>query len=233
MNQVNLYLSKYFINGLFAHAESTLIFDISEYTEKGFDTFKTYLGVDTYAKSNGNGVKFTIYGSVDGIDYTKLTETNTLKGISDAKEVVLSIKDYNYLKLFADDLNNNSSDHAVYASAMLYNSNTYTKNEEENVDYIKEVEEYDKELMQYSEKEILASDELELKLLQRTLVKRVGYDVLVAYATGSEEENKNAFIWLFTNKDILKTYMTGGEPLGNYINSFNILVSLYNKYGSD
>ena len=54
----------YFLKGVFAHANSTIIYNISDYTSNGYDTFSAYLGVDTYAGSNGNGVKFQISASV-------------------------------------------------------------------------------------------------------------------------------------------------------------------------
>ncbi len=54
---------KKFIKGITAHATSTVVYDISEYQ---FDYFKTYYGIDAARGTNGNGVKFAIYTSVDG-----------------------------------------------------------------------------------------------------------------------------------------------------------------------
>ena len=225
---------KYFINGLFAHAESTLIFDITDFTALGYDTFTAYLGVDTYASSNGNGVKFTILASKDNKTYTELYQTEALKGISDAKEVKIPIREYNYLKLFVDDINgNNTSDHAVYANAMIYNSQKHNPNTATQVDWIKSIEEYDKELKNYKPEQILEDQTLELKLLQRTLVNRVGYQVMQAYATSDDTDRVETLKWLFTNYNVLKAYISGGEPLGNYVNSFNVLSSLYHEYHDD
>ena len=224
---------QYFLNGIFAHATSTLIFDISEYTKRGLDTFSAYIGVDMYAKSNGNGVQFTISGSTDNQNWTVLKHpSTTFKGNTDAEEVVIPVGEYNYLKLVASDLGGNSSDHSVYANAMLYDKDNFTPKVDAKVDWILTLEEYDEALKGHTEEEILKDDELELKLLQRTLVKRVGYQIIQAYATDNDEE-KTETLWLFTHKDILKTYITGGEPLGNYINSFNVLSELYHKYKDD
>ncbi len=222
----------YFINGIFAHATSTLIFDLKEYKEKGFNMFSAFVGVDTYAGSNGDGVAFTIYGSNDNKNYTQLKSISTLKGTSNAVEVKLSISEYRYLKLYAYANGNNSSDHAVYANAMLYNSNTYQPNMNSSVDWIRPLSEYDEELKRHPEEDIINNEELELKLLQRTLVKRVGYQIMQAYAT-SDDDKAAVLKWLFTDKEALKTYITGGEPLGNYINSFNVLTKLYNTYKDD
>ena len=222
----------YFINGIFAHATSTLVFDLKDYKDKGFNTFSAYVGVDTYAGSNGDGVAFTIYGSTDNKDYKTLKTINTLKGISDAVKVELSLGNYRYLKLYAYANGNNSSDHAVYANAMIYNNNTYQPNINSSVSWIKPLNEYDEELKKYSEKEIVENEDLELKLLQRTLVKRVGYQIMQAYAT-SDPEKEEVLQWLFTDREALKTYITGGEPLGNYINSFNVLTKLYKQYKDD
>ncbi len=222
----------YFINGIFAHATSTLIFDLKDYKDKGFDTFAAYVGVDTYAGSNGDGVAFTIYGSTDNQDYKTLKTINTLKGTSDAVKVELPIGEYRYLKLYAYANGNNSSDHAVYANAMIFNSHTYKPNINSSVDWIKTLKEYDDELKGYDEEEIVEDEDLELKLLQRTLVKRVGYQIIQAYAV-SDKEKEEVLHWLFTDKKALKTYITGGEPLGNYINSFNVLTKLYKQYKDD
>ena len=136
----------YFINGIFAHAKSTLIFDIGEYIDQGFDTFSAYLGVDTYAASNGNGVNFTISVSKDNENWEVLTTTGTLKGVSNAIPVSLKINGYRYLKLFANDLGGNTSDHATYANAMIYKSSSYTPNMNEKVDFIKDLMQVTEEL---------------------------------------------------------------------------------------
>ena len=51
-----------------------------------------------------------------------------------------------------DDFN---ADHAVYANAMLYNSSKYTTKASAEVEWIKPIEEYDKELEKHDAKSIL------------------------------------------------------------------------------
>ncbi len=226
---------KYFLNGLFAHARSTLIFDISEYTQKGFDTFSSYIGVDTYAKANGNGVQFTISASVDNKQWVVLEQPTTIfKGNTDAKEIIVPIEGYNYLKLYVSEINNNnSSDHAVYANAMLFDKDKYTPRTDTKVSWISDLNTYDEELKKYSDLTILSHDDLEMKLLQRTLVKRMGYQIIQAYATSDDANKVETLHWLFTDKERLKTYITGGEPLGNYVNSLNVLTKLYQSHKDD
>ncbi len=223
---------KFFLHGVFAHATSTVIYDISEYTKKGFDTFTAYIGVDTYASSNGNGVKFTISVSNDKSNWVELKTTGIMKGDTNAEKISLIIRDYKYLKLYAYDCGDQSSDHSVYADAMIYNSSTYSPKLDATVDFIHDVSSYDTELKSHNETEILTNSNLELKLLQRTLVSRVGYQILQAYATDSQE-NEETLKWLFNDKNVLKKYITGGEPLGNYISSFNVLSKLYHTYKAD
>ena len=223
---------KFFLHGVFAHATSTVIYDISEYTKKGFDTFAAYIGVDTYASSNGNGVKFEISVSNDKSNWTELKTTGIMKGDTNAEKISLTISNYKYLKLYAYDCGNQSSDHSVYADAIIYNSSTYSPRLDATVDFVKDVSVYDAELKNHSATDILKDSNLELKLLQRTLVSRVGYQILQAYATDSQE-NEETLKWLFNDKNVLKKYITGGEPLGNYISSFNVLSKLYHTYKAD
>ena len=151
----------YFINGIFAHATSTLIFDLQKYKEQGFDMFSAYIGVDS---SNGNGVSFTISGSNDNSAYTTLKTINTLKGTNEAEKVDLQIGEYRYLKLYANANGDNSSDHSVYANAMIYNSKTYKPSNKSSVDWIKPLSEYDADLKKHTEEEIITNDKLELSL---------------------------------------------------------------------
>ena len=57
---------KLFLKGISAHATSTVIYNI---TNLDYDYFSTYYGVDASREANGNGVKFCIYTSVDGINW--------------------------------------------------------------------------------------------------------------------------------------------------------------------
>ncbi len=224
----------YFLKGIMAHATSTVVYDL----EKNglFDMFSCYVGVDASRGTNGDGVKFYIYGADDynnKNNWTLLQETDVLTGVSEAEQVEVNIKDYKYLILYAHQYKSNASDHAVYADALLYDSKNYNKEELGNVDFIKKVETYDNDLKNKTTEEILNDDNLELELLQRKLVKKVGYSLLKTFALANSE-NKEFLTWLFTNKDVLKEYLLGGEPEGgSYYKALTVFSSLYSKFKDD
>ena len=105
--------------GIWAHATSTVEYDISAY--KDYAYFTTYYGLNTSAGSNGNGVKFYIYTSKDGKNWTLRTEKDpvVLKGTNNAIHVKIDIRDANYIRLYANDNGSNGSDHAVWGDAKL------------------------------------------------------------------------------------------------------------------
>ena len=226
----------YFLNGILAHATSKVVYDLSTY--ETFDTFSTFIGVDTSRDSLGDGVKFSIYATNDYSDKNKsnwklLYQSKVLKGNTEAEEVNVKIKDYKYLILYAHQNTNNASDHAVYADPIIYDSKNYTKEESKGIDFIKSVDEYNNELKDYTDEEILKDNNLKLKLLQRTLVKKVGYSLIKAFANGSAE-NKEFLEWLFTNEDILEEYLLGGEPEGgSYYKALDVFSKLYQKNKKD
>lgn len=53
-----------FEKGIWAHATSTVIYDLSNYSD--YKYFTSYIGLNTSAASSSNGVKFSIYTSADG-----------------------------------------------------------------------------------------------------------------------------------------------------------------------
>lgn len=83
---------KQFFKGISAHATSTLIYDITKYN---YDYFTSYIGVDAGRGSNGNGVKFAIYTSVDGENWNLKTPVSpqVMKGNTNAQFVTIDIKD--------------------------------------------------------------------------------------------------------------------------------------------
>lgn len=107
-----------FLKGISAHATSTLLFDISDYD---YDYFTTYYGVDNSRGTNGNGVKFAIYTSVDGETWNLQTPASpkVMKGNTNAEFVKIDIREANYLKLYAHNNGNDTADHACYANAKL------------------------------------------------------------------------------------------------------------------
>ncbi|MDE5630845.1 MAG: NPCBM/NEW2 domain-containing protein, partial [Bacilli bacterium] len=218
-----------FLKGVSAHAPSTLVYDISKY---GYDYFTTYVGIDESRGANGNGVKFHIYTSVDGETWDLETPVSpTLsKGNTEALEYKVSIKGKKYLKLYANHLGNNTADHAVYANAKLIKEDYEEPIGGETVDFIKTVEELDKEIKSYSGKEI--NGEYEKKVLQRKLVNSVGYDKLQMYGSFNNEY-RETLSWLYNDIENLRYYILGGKPTGSYINSLRELNKLYQAYKKD
>ncbi len=220
----------HFLKGISAHATSTLIYNISNYD---YDYFSAYVGVDESRQANGNGVKFSIYTSVDGTNWTLKTEETpkVLKGTDDAVFVKIDIKDANYLKLYCYNNGNNASDHAVYADAKLYKEG-YDETQPENVDFFKKVQEYDAILKDKTLEEQITGEN-ELLLLQRTLVNNIGYNLLQAIVN-QNADYMEAVKWLMQDVENLRLYVLGGEPDGgSYYNSIKELSRLYSTYKKD
>ncbi len=217
----------YFMKGIFAHANSTVIYDIREYNT--YDIFTAYVGVDASRRDAGDGVRFNIYTSMDGTTWDqKYQMDKNIKGNDNAIKVEVPINGVNYLKLEATRSGSETSDHAVYANAKLALKD-YVEDTKE-VDFIHPVSYYDETLKSKTIDSVLADNEL--LLLQRTLVNRVGYDLLQAFARYSDE-NEEVLRWLFNDVDCLRMYITGGKPVGNYIESLKVIVELYQKYKDD
>ncbi len=218
---------KQFFKGISAHATSTLIYDITNYN---YDYFTAYIGVDESRGNTGDGVKFTIYISVDGENWTtKKAETAPLKGNTNAEFVKIDIKGAKYLKLYADKNRNNTADHAVYADAKLikegYDENAIA------APFIKTVAEYDEMLKKYEGQEI--TGEYEKILLQRELVNNAGYDIL-QFTANYKNAYKETLEWLMNDLDNLRMYVLGGYPDGkNYMKSIIILSNLRANYAND
>ncbi len=216
-----------FMKGVFAHATSTLVYDIKFYN---YDYFTAYIGVDASRGNNGNGVKFAIYTSQDGTNWDLKTDVKSpvLKGTSNAIFVKIDIKDAKYLKLYCHNNGNDTADHAVYADAKFIKED-YVE-DTSPVNFIKTVGEYDEILKSADFNTQLSVNEL--TILQRDFVNSVGYDILQSFVKYSEE-NKEAISWLMNDIENLRLYIVGGKPAGSYINSIKVLSELYKNYKAD
>ncbi len=220
--------NRQFLKGISAHANSTLIYDISKYS---FDKFTAYVGVDQSRADNGNGVKFQVFTSENGTDWDlKKSSSKALKGTDNAEFFEVELNGAKFLKLVCDQNGNNASDHSVWASAKLI-KNGYVETEGQIVDFIKTVEEYDNELKNLSTEQQIG--EKEHILLKREFVKNVGYDLLQSIV-GLDTKYKDAVEWLMNDKENLKLYVLGGAPDGgSYYNSIKELSKLLEKYKGD
>ena len=133
-----------------------------------------------------------------------------------------------YLKLYAHNNGNESSDHAVYANAKLIKEDYVEDNS--NVDFIKTIEQYDSLLANTNVEDALISSEL--VVLQREFVRNIGYDILQSFVRYNDS-NKEAISWLMNDLKNLKLYITGGAPEGSYMNSIKVLAELHKNYKED
>ena len=107
--------------------------------------------------------------------------------------------------------------------------------------------EYDTKLAQFSgtASEKAANPAYETLLLQRRLVEKAGYDALTAKME-QDEDFAACMEWLFSDAEMLRCYVYGGEPEANgrydtnktptaqnYLDSFAVLSKLYAKHKVD
>ncbi|MCH5172550.1 MAG: NPCBM/NEW2 domain-containing protein, partial [Erysipelotrichales bacterium] len=221
-----------FIKGLSAWATSNLIYNIEGL---GYTKFHAYVGVDYSQKDNtyyNSGVKFTIYTSEDGKEWTIKQSTGVLTAAGNATEINVDLTDTDkYLRLYADMNGNNWwsmwYDDAVYADAKLMKEGYTDSNTQSNI--IKTVAEYDTEIKSQDINDI---SYYESTLLKREFVDRIGYDVLqglIKYDNSYEE----VIEWLVTDSSILKEFLLGGTPDGSYVSTLKILNELYHTYQND
>lgn len=210
--------------GIWAHATSTVEYDISAY--KDYAYFVTYYGLNTSAGNNGNGVKFYIYTSQDGENWTLRTEENPtpLKGVNNAVRVKIDIRDANYIRLYANDNGSNASDHAVWGDAKLVK-------EDYNDNVMKTVEEFD-EIIKSNYQSGAVEGDLKLVLLQRNFIKNVGQYQLRTFLD-ADSKNAEMLDWFLNNEEALRLWTIGGKPSGTYQKSLQILSDLYHAHKED
>ncbi|MCI8575147.1 MAG: hypothetical protein HFI09_01625 [Bacilli bacterium] len=220
--------AKKFLKGISAHATSTVIYNIEGYD---YDYLSMYYGVDASRGNNGNGVKFAIETSLDGENWTLHTPVNPAikKGTSEADYLEVDVRDKKYIRLRCADLGNKDSDHCAYGNAKLYKEG-YQEESDKPYEFIKTIEEYDEILRNASLEESVTVHEQ--MILQRKLVAKFGYDLLQSYAH-LDEAHKETVEWLMTDLDALRYYVTGGNPMGSYMKSFNVLHRLYTEHKED
>lgn len=210
-----------FDKGMWAHATSTLVYDLTNYSE--YDYFTSFVGLNTTAASSSNGVIFTISTSTDGITWKEEYKSDVKKSNTNADFVKIPIKNANYLKLYADENKGNGNDHSVYADAKLIKAN-YKEYDVE----VKTVEEYDQEIQtKYANQDPTQNADYEKLLLQRNLVNEMGSYTLKRFL-GESQANVETYKWLTENLENLRMYTIGGRPDGSYYNSLTVLTELLN-----
>ncbi|HBA37654.1 MAG TPA: hypothetical protein DCY94_02935, partial [Firmicutes bacterium] len=216
--------STVFKKGIWAHATSTIEYDISEYKDYAYLT--TYYGLNTTAQNTGNGVKFYIYTSVDGVEWTLKTEENptALKGVSEAGYAKVDIRGANYIRLYANDCGSNASDHAIWADSKLVKDG-YSD------DIMIGLDKFDSYIKaNYKGGEV--KPELRLAVLQRNLLYRIGQYQLRQFVD-SDPKHKETFEWFIYNEEALRLWTIGGTPNGSYTRALEVLSNLYQAHKED
>ena len=210
--------------GIWAHATSTVEYDISNY--KDYAYFTTFYGLNTTSGNKGNGVKFYIYTSEDGKNWTLRTEENpvALKSSNNAIQVKIDIRNANYIRLYANDNGSNGNDHAVWGDAKLikedYSDNVMTT-----------VEEFD-EIIKSVYEPGTVKDDLKLTLLQRDFIKRVGQYQLRIFLE-EDSKNRETLDWFLNNEEALRLWTIGGTPNGTYLRALEVLSEVYHAHKED
>ena len=233
-SQISLYVDGnrlYFDKGITAHATSTLIYDISDYDQ--YNYFTSYIGVDASQGTKGN-VIFHIYTSEDGTEWTEVYVSGELTAGSESEFVSVDISNANYLKLYIDQNGGNGNDHSTFADAKLSGN---ASGQEAVCDGLKTVDEYDSLLEEYRNgstdySALIEDPEFEHMILQRTFIKRAGYKTL-SLLCERDEMYSQIISWLLNDYEALSLYIIGGEPIGSYQKSMEVLYALYTAHSDD
>lgn len=211
-----------FKKGLFAHAKSSLVYDLTDYSD--YNYFVAFIGINR-TSNRGNGVTYSFYTSNDRKDWTKVGESIAKKPLENATHVEVPLNGAKYLKLEIGDNGANGNDHSVFADAKLVDKleNNFVLNSKEDYDELIK--------SKYNGAEI--STEVEHIIFQRNLIDKVGQYTINSFYN-ENDDNKAVIDWLLTDSKALKYYILGGTPDGgSYYNSLTQLARLYKEYKED
>ncbi len=212
-----------FKKGIWAHANSQVTYDISDYDYRYFTAF---IGLNTTSAA-GDGVRFYIFTSEDGKNWGEAKYEEVKRPKDEATHVEIELEDANYIRLIANQIGNNASDHSVYADAKLVNDIT------EGESVFKTVEEYDSLIKSQYNGQSDLTGEIEFNLLKRQLISNVGKFTINSFYN-ENDDNKEMLDWLMNNQKALKYYILGGKPAGNnYYKSLTEFSRLYRNYKKD
>lgn len=212
-----------FEKGLFAHASSTLVYDLTEYTE--YNYFVAFIGINI-TSNRGNGVNYHFYTSDDKKTWNEVGEGIHKDPVENATYVEIPLNGAKYLKLEVDANGANGNDHSVFADARLVSdlkNNFVLESADEINEQIK---------TQYNGQSTIEGDLAHL-IFKRELVSRVGQYTINSFYNESDD-NKAVINWLFNDQKALRYYVLGGTPDGgSYYNSLTQLARLYKEYKDD
>lgn len=233
--QVNVGKEKVtFEKGIFAHAPSTVVYDVSQIKEQ-YPNFSGYLGIDSRS-GGGNGVKFKISVSDDKNSWEEIYHSEVVT-INKSVYVNLSMKGKKFIKFEAENNGENAKDHVVYADAGFVTTN-YSLTEKYNAP-IKTVQQYDEELSKINYKDKNVVNENTKKIYQRELVNQVGFYTLNKVYEMKDEQGKKLYTeaiqYLLNDTEALYYYINGGPKAseGTYENLLIAFGNLYNAYKNE
>lgn len=194
-----------FVKGIGLHARGQVTYDISAYSTD-YPRFIAKLGIDASRPAVAS-LWFQIFGSYDGTSWESLLKTDTLAAANEAINVDLDVEGYKYLRIFADPVGSNASDHGDIADARLVKED-FTEDGGVPYDRIRRVEYYD-ELIGARGLEDNYSNNLNL-VLERELVNKLGYWNIQNSATVLPyfEETME---WILNNERVFREVIEVGE----------------------
>lgn len=214
-----------FDKGMFTHATANVYYNVENC---GYRYFTAYVSLDKTMTKNSNGVKFFVYTSDDKENWTLRTAAEpTLMTIGhEAEFLSVDIGGARYLRLHVDPNGFDRGDYAVWADAKLTNSPS-------GDDTVQSLDYYDNQIKAMGSGNVDTDENLELLVLQREFVRKVGQYALKRF-TSESDANKEVLDWLLNDVDNLREFVLGGDPvLGNYYNSLTVLSDLYRNYKTD
>ena len=219
-----------FERGIGAHATSTVVYDISRYTNE-YTRFVSYIGVD-YSQVNkgGDGVKFIISTSNDGVTWTEVENLGIVLPEEGSRYVDIELNGAKYIKFYADEHKGNGNDHSVYADAKLVKDDYIVSNIK--VEGLHPVSYYDEILREKTIEENIEKNEM--LILQRAFVDRVTYHS-IERLLNKGEKYVNGIEYIFNDKTALKYFITNGpvNKGGSYLKSLMTFCDIYEIYKDD
>ncbi|MBD5391084.1 hypothetical protein HDR67_03675 [bacterium] len=221
--------------GVYAHGPSYVAFNISDFSQK-YKYFSAYAGILSSA-TKSDGALFYVQFSEDGNTWvTQAASDTTVTTDTQGRQLVnynqnflyftLDVTGVKWIRLVADKNKSDAQDYVVWADAKLTNSLDEGAN-------VKPLASYDEKIKAFGVNANLDDPEVELLVLQREFVSRVGQYALKRFM-GESEDNKVMMDWLLNDLDSLREFMLGGTPFkGNYYNSLTVLSNLYKSYKKD
>ena len=211
-----------FEKGMGAHATSTLIYDVSAFTDT-YPVLSFYAGVDYSQNGKGNGVWFSVSGSNDKSQWTELERTPVQLPGKDAAYVKVDVSAYRYIRLYADANGADGNDHAVYGDLRLLKAD-YDISSELYTGF-KTLEEYDAALSANSVEDNYANHLHEV--LERAFVARVGYQS-IQNAVKAQDNVRVALDWLRSDTASLRMFLEAGNLYNG--SGYKTLIALGNLY---